>query len=55
MMKEMLDVDPGEPEMEKLMREYNDFIKGVAVFPLNIPGTSYWKALKVCMYVCQFD
>ncbi|XP_039144110.1 cytochrome P450 90B2-like [Dioscorea cayenensis subsp. rotundata] len=36
----------GEPEMEKLMREYNDFIKGVAVFPLNIPGTSYWKALK---------
>ncbi|KAJ0964526.1 hypothetical protein J5N97_025664 [Dioscorea zingiberensis] len=46
MIKEILNVDPGEPEMHKLMREYNELIKGIAAIPLNLPGTSYWKALK---------
>ncbi|KAJ0988007.1 hypothetical protein J5N97_006363 [Dioscorea zingiberensis] len=46
MIKEILNVDPGEPEMDKLMREYNELIKGIAAIPLNLPGTSYWKALK---------
>ncbi|XP_020594627.1 cytochrome P450 90B2-like, partial [Phalaenopsis equestris] len=46
MAKNMMSLEPGEPETEKLRREYITFMKGVVSAPLNFPGTSYWKALK---------
>ncbi|XP_020702495.1 cytochrome P450 90B2 [Dendrobium catenatum] len=46
MAKNIMSLEPGEPETEKLRREYITFMKGVVSAPLNLPGTSYWKALK---------
>ncbi|XP_026657243.2 cytochrome P450 90B2-like isoform X2 [Phoenix dactylifera] len=46
MAKNIMSMDPGEPETEKLRREYITFMKGVVSAPLNFPGTPYWKALK---------
>ena len=47
MAKNIMSMNPGEPETEKLRREYITFMKGVVSAPLNFPGTPYWKALKV--------
>ncbi|XP_038990056.1 cytochrome P450 90B2-like isoform X2 [Phoenix dactylifera] len=46
MAKNIMSMNPGEPETEKLRREYITFMKGVVSAPLNFPGTPYWKALK---------
>nr|XP_010936277.2 LOW QUALITY PROTEIN: cytochrome P450 90B2 [Elaeis guineensis] len=46
MAKNIMSMDPGEPQTEKLRREYITFMKGVVSAPLNFPGTPYWKALK---------
>ncbi|XP_072989406.1 steroid (22S)-hydroxylase isoform X1 [Typha latifolia] len=46
MAKNIISMDPGEAETEKLRREYITFMKGVVSAPLNFPGTPYWKALK---------
>ncbi|KAJ0981907.1 hypothetical protein J5N97_010162 [Dioscorea zingiberensis] len=46
MAKNIMSMDPGEPETEKLRLEYITFMKGVVSAPLNFPGTPYWKALK---------
>jgi steroid 22-alpha-hydroxylase len=47
MAKNIMSMDPGEEETERLRREYITFMKGVVSAPLNFPGTPYWKALKV--------
>lgn len=47
MAKHIMSMDPGEPETEKLKREYVTFMKGVVSAPLNFPGTAYRKALQV--------
>lgn len=47
MAKNIMSMDPGEEETERLRREYITFMKGVVSAPLNLPGTPYWKALKV--------
>lgn len=46
MAKNIMSLEPGEPETEKLRREYITFMKGVVSAPFNLPGTPYWKALK---------
>ncbi|KAL6867556.1 hypothetical protein ACP4OV_015580 [Aristida adscensionis] len=46
MAKNIMSMDPGEEETERLRREYITFMKGVVSAPLNFPGTPYWKALK---------
>lgn len=43
----IMSMDPGEPETEKLKKEYITFMKGVVSAPLNFPGTAYRKALQV--------
>lgn len=47
MAKNIMSMDPGEEETERLRGEYITFMKGVVSAPLNFPGTAYWKALKV--------
>ena len=47
MAKNLMSMEPGEEETERLRLEYITFMKGVVSAPLNFPGTAYWKALKV--------
>lgn len=46
MAKNIMSMDPGESETEKLRLEYITFMKGVVSPPINFPGSPYWKALK---------
>ncbi|PAN50739.1 hypothetical protein GQ55_9G552800 [Panicum hallii var. hallii] len=46
MARNIMSMDPGEEETERLRLEYITFMKGVVSAPLNFPGTAYWKALK---------
>ncbi|KAL6596338.1 hypothetical protein ACP70R_047702 [Stipagrostis hirtigluma subsp. patula] len=46
MAKNIMSMDPGEEETERLRLEYITFMKGVVSAPLNFPGTAYWRALK---------
>ncbi|CAD5173651.1 unnamed protein product [Musa acuminata subsp. malaccensis] len=46
MAKNIMSMNPREPETEKLRLEYITFMKGVVSAPLNFPGTAYWRALK---------
>ncbi|VAI08010.1 unnamed protein product [Triticum turgidum subsp. durum] len=43
MAKNIMSMDPGEEETERLRLEYITFMKGVVSAPLNFPGTAYWK------------
>jgi len=46
----MMSLDPGKPETEQLKTEYVNFMKGVVSYaPLNLPGTAYWRAIKVAI------
>lgn len=47
MAKNILSMEPGKPEIEKIRREYTTFMQGVVSPPLEFPGTPYWKAIKV--------
>ncbi|XP_073352128.1 steroid (22S)-hydroxylase-like [Aegilops tauschii subsp. strangulata] len=44
--KNLMSMEPGEEETERLRLEYVTFMKGVVSAPLKFPGTAYWKALK---------
>ncbi|KAJ3672833.1 hypothetical protein LUZ60_006207 [Juncus effusus] len=46
MVKHLMSMDEEDDERENMRREYETFMKGMASLPLNIPGTSYRKALK---------
>ncbi|KAH7665114.1 Cytochrome P450 B-class protein [Dioscorea alata] len=46
MVKHLMSMNPGLPETEKLRKEYNTFMNGMASMPLNLPFTSYRKALQ---------
>lgn len=50
MVKNILSMEPGKPETEKIRREYTTFMEGVVSMPLEYPGTPYSKALKVHKY-----
>uniref|UniRef100_A0A7C9AS93 Uncharacterized protein n=1 Tax=Opuntia streptacantha TaxID=393608 RepID=A0A7C9AS93_OPUST len=54
MAKHIMSLDPGEPETEKLKKEYITFMKGVVSPPLNLPGTAYRRALKSRSTILQF-
>ncbi|KAH9300970.1 hypothetical protein KI387_012553, partial [Taxus chinensis] len=43
---QIMSCSPREPQTEYLMKEYFSFMKGVVSAPLNLPGTTYRKALK---------
>lgn len=45
MAKKMLSMTPMDPEIKRLQIEYESIIKGFKSLPLNLPGTTYWKAL----------
>lgn len=47
MAEHIMSLQPGNPETEKLKKEYITFMKGVVSAPLNFPGTAYRKALQV--------
>lgn len=47
MAEHIMSLEPGKPETERLKKEYITFMKGVVSAPLNFPGTSYRKALRV--------
>jgi steroid 22-alpha-hydroxylase len=47
MAKNILSMEPGKPETEKIRKEYTAFMQGVVSLPLEFPGTPYWKAIKV--------
>lgn len=47
MVKNILSMNPGEPETERLRMLYMSFMKGVISIPLNLPGTAYRKAIQV--------
>lgn len=46
MVKNILSMNPGEPETEQLRHLYMSFMKGVISLPLNFPGTAYKKAMQ---------
>ncbi|KAG6482381.1 hypothetical protein ZIOFF_059012 [Zingiber officinale] len=46
MVKNILSIEPEDPLIERLLKEYNTFTRGLVSFPLKIPGTRYWKGLK---------
>lgn len=50
----IMSMDPGEPETEKLKKEYITFMKGVVSAPLNFPGTAYRKALQSRSAILKF-
>ncbi|KAK1439134.1 hypothetical protein QVD17_04949 [Tagetes erecta] len=54
MAKHIMSLDPGEPETERLKKEYVTFMKGVVSLPLNFPGTAYRKALKSRSIILKF-
>lgn len=54
MAKQMMSFNPGEPETDDLMKEYFTFMKGAISVPINLPGTSYSKALKSRVKILDF-
>lgn len=46
MAKQIMSCNPEDLETEYLMKEYFSFMKGVVSAPVNLPGTTYRKALK---------
>uniref|UniRef100_A0AAU8JNS4 Cholesterol 16beta,22S-hydroxylase n=1 Tax=Ornithogalum saundersiae TaxID=484171 RepID=A0AAU8JNS4_9ASPA len=46
MVKNIMSMNPGEPETEKVRRAYAKFMKGVLAIPLNLPWSSFRKALQ---------
>ncbi|KAJ3697428.1 hypothetical protein LUZ61_001133 [Rhynchospora tenuis] len=53
MAKNILSMEPGKPEIEKIRREYATFMEGVVSPPLEFPGTPYMKALKSRSEICH--
>nr|AIU41745.1 cytochrome P450 [Chlorophytum borivilianum] len=46
MVKKLLSMNPGDPEVERLSIEYNSLTRAFSCFPVYIPGTTYWKAMQ---------
>lgn len=45
-----MSIGPGE-DLDFLMREFGEFIKGLICLPIKFPGTRLYKSLKVDMYI----
>lgn len=44
--KQILSLKPESPETSTILKDFLTFMKGLASLPINIPGTSYAKAVK---------
>lgn len=47
--KQVLGLSQDEPQTAKILEDFLTFMKGLISFPLYIPGTSYAKAVQVCL------
>ncbi|GAB2283059.1 hypothetical protein Dimus_017590 [Dionaea muscipula] len=55
MANHIMSLEAGDPETEKLKKEYITFMKGVvSAAPLNFPGTAYRRALKSRSSILKF-
>ncbi|XP_045799046.1 cytochrome P450 724B1 [Trifolium pratense] len=46
MLTHLLNINPDEPIASKILENFENYIKGFISLPLNIPGTTYFKAVK---------
>ena len=46
--KKMIGFDP--MDSRELIKKFEDFFKGMLCFPINFPGTSFYKCMKVHMF-----
>jgi len=49
MLKHLLNINPDEPLAIKILENFEKYIKGFITLPINIPGTTYSKAVKVLL------
>lgn len=54
MLMNVLDMEPGEPLALQLLEDFLTFMKGFVSIPINLPWTSYAKALKVLLQYFMF-
>lgn len=47
MLKNLLNIEPNEPQALKILEDFLTFMKGFVSLPLYVPGTPYAKAVKV--------
>lgn len=47
MVKHLLSVKPEEPVASRILQDFETYMTGFVSLPVNIPGTSYAKAVKV--------
>jgi cytochrome P450 family 724 subfamily B polypeptide 1 len=47
MVKSVLSIEPEEPRALKILDDFRTYMKGFVSLPLNFPGSSYSKAVKV--------
>jgi cytochrome P450 family 724 subfamily B polypeptide 1 len=45
--EQVLGLGPDEPVTDRILQDYQTFMKGLVSFPLSIPGTPYARAVKV--------
>ena len=45
--EQVLGLGPDEPVADRILQDYQTFMKGLVSFPLSIPGTPYDRAVKV--------
>ena len=48
-MKELLGIDANESIGSRILDEFETYMKGFVSLPLNLPGTPYYKAVKVVL------
>ncbi|XP_024031326.1 cytochrome P450 724B1 [Morus notabilis] len=46
MVKQLLNIEPGEPQASQILEDFETYMKGFVSLPIYIPGTSYFKAVK---------
>ena len=47
MMKHILSIGPDEAVTAEILGDFHTFMKGFVSLPIHIPGTPYFKAVKV--------
>ena len=47
MLKNLLDMEPGDPIAPRILQDFLTFMEGFVSLPLYIPGSPYAKAVKV--------
>lgn len=47
MVKHVLNIEPSEPRASQILEDFETYMKGFVSLPIYVPGTSYFKAVKV--------